>query len=296
MNSRWIAVVVLVSILFTLAFSLHLDQVQADSRTKTVSYQTTYRNQNYQKQALVYLPDGYNDQQKYNVIYLLHGSTESATDFYRDGNFKKVLDRLMASGKMKKSIVVFPTYYPSRSFVSPDYYRDDRLNRAFARHELVDDLVPAVEGRYHTYANGVSRSALQSSRTHRAFGGFSMGSITTWYVFNDQLPYFAEYLPMAGDSWLIGPDGGASASRQTARRLAQTVQKNSRLPFRIFAGVGNSDGTVASMEPQIRAMWQLPEFTRENLKYYEQPSGTHSPQTIARIVSHYAHQMFATSN
>lgn len=175
MNSRWIAVIVLASLLFSLVFSLHKDQVEAASRTESITYQTTYRSRRYSKQALVYLPDGYSNRQKYNVIYLMHGSTESAETFYRDGNFRKVLDRLIGSGKLKKAIVVFPTYYPNRSFISTDYYRDNRLNRAFARHELIDDLIPAVENRYSTYADGVSRTALQASRTHRAFGGFSMG-------------------------------------------------------------------------------------------------------------------------
>lgn len=264
---------------------------EAASRTETINYQTAYRGQQYEKSALVYLPTGYTAAKKYNVVYLLHGSTESNRNFFRDGRFKSLLDRLNKNGRLKDTIVVFPTYYPDRSFVSSNYYRDNRLNRAFAQNELVNDLVPAVEGHYSTYAAGTSKAQLRSSRDHRAFGGFSMGSITTWYVFEYQLPYFGTYLPMAGDSWTITDDGGVAASGRTARRLATTVQNNN-VPFKILAGVGANDGTSGSMEPQIRAMRRLPEFNRHNLQYYQAPNGTHSPQTIARIFSHYANQIF----
>lgn len=119
-----------------------------------------------------------------------------------------------------------------------------------------------------------------------------MGSITTWYVFEYQLPYFSSFLPMAGDSWTIADDGGSTASTRTARRLAKTVQNNANLSFKILAGVGADDGTSGSMTPQINAMHRLPEFNHQNLKYYQAPNGTHSPQTIAQIFNHYANQIF----
>lgn len=268
--------------------------VRASSRSKTVTvnYQTTYRGKRYSKQALVYLPAGYSSQQKYNVIYLLHGSTETARDFYRDGDFQQLLDRLIANGQLKPSIVVFPTYYPDRSFVTSDYYRDNRLNRAFAQHELVADLIPKIEGRYSTYAKSTTQEALRSSRQHRAFGGFSMGAITSWYVFQYQLPYFSTYLPVAGDSWTVEDDGGAMAPRETAIKLYAAEQQNIGLPFHILAGVGSADSTAGSMTPQIKAMRKLAAFNHQNLQYYRAPGGTHSPQTAAHVFRHYAPQLF----
>lgn len=267
-------------------------KASSHSKTETVNYQTTYRGKRYSKQALVYLPAGYSNQRRYNVIYLLHGSAETARDFYRDGNFQQLLDRLIASGQLEPSIVVFPTYYPDRSFVTSDYSRDNRLNRAFAQHELVTDLLPAVEGRYSTYAKNTTQEALRASRQHRAFGGFSMGAITSWYVFQYQLPYFRTCLPVAGDSWTVEDDGGAAAPRETARRLYAAEQQNSNMSFKILAGVGSADGTASSMTPQIRAMRKLAAFNHQNLQYYQAPGGTHSPQTVARVFRHYAPQLF----
>lgn len=273
--------------------NLSASPVEASSSTvQTINYQGQYRGRRYNKSALVYLPAGYSNHHRYNVLYFLHGSTETPRDFLNDGHFQSHLDQLISRGIMKPTIVVFPTYYPSRRFVRSDYYHDNRLNKAFAQHELINNLVPAVEGRYSTYSHGTSAAALRASRQHRAFGGFSMGSITTWYVFEYQLPYFADYLPFAGDSWTIADDGGATAPRRTAAKLAQTVSQHPNDSFKIMAGVGSSDGTSSSMSPQIRAMQKLPAFNHQNLAYYRIPGGTHSPQTMSRLLGHYAHQLF----
>lgn len=292
MFARLSKMVLIVGGVLGLMILFNSDHAKAASRTETIRYQTEYQGRQYNKQALVYLPTDYTNSKKYNVVYLLHGSTESSQDFFRDGRFKHLLDRLNQNGRLKDTIIVFPTYYPARSFVTSNYYRDNRLNRAFAQNELVDDLVPAVEGHYSTYAAGSSKAELRNSRSHRAFGGFSMGSITTWYVFEYQLPYFSSFLPMAGDSWTIADDGGSTASTRTARQLAKAVQANPNLSFKVLAGVGANDGTSGSMTPQINAMRRLPEFNRQNLKYYQASNGTHSPQTIAQIFNHYANQIF----
>ena len=49
------------------------------------------------------------------------------------------------------------------------------------QYELRNDLIPAVESKYATYAEGdISIESLVVSRDHRAFAGLSMGSMTTW--------------------------------------------------------------------------------------------------------------------
>lgn len=117
---------------------------------------------------------------------------------------------------LHNTIVVFPTYYPEQAFVSSNYYADYALNKFFAEEELINDLLPAVAEHYATYSQGTSKSALQASRAHQAFGGFSMGAITTWEVFEHDMAYFKYFMPMAGDSWLVQNDGGTIAPKQTA--------------------------------------------------------------------------------
>lgn len=266
-----------------------------DSQSEIIRYQTTYQNRKYNKEAVVYLPKNYKAKQKHNVLYLLHGSTEvrnGRPTLFEDGNFKRTFDNLSDRGELKNTIVVFPTYYPSSKQVSSNYYDDNPLNRRFAKTELMHDLVPVVEKRYKTYAKNTTKKQLVRSRNHRAFGGFSMGSITTWYVFQYDLPYFRYYVPMAGDSWTVTSDGGSAAPTKTANVLANAAKKHAKMKFKILAGVGSGDGTSGSMEPQIRAMWKLPQFNRSNLEYYIQPGGNHDAPTMSRIINHYGKQLF----
>ncbi|WP_201346797.1 alpha/beta hydrolase, partial [Lactobacillus nasalidis] len=228
---------------------------KTSKQVEMISYQTTYRGKAYTKQAEVYLPADYDKNQKHNVIYLVHGSTEVSggrSTLMEDGNFVSLLNQLDEGGQLKGTIVVFPTYYPSSSSVKSDYYADRPLNERFAREEFVQDLMPAVESHYKTYAQNISRGALEASRAHRAFGGFSMGAITSWYAFQYDLPYVSSFLPMAGDAWNVTSDGSSSRPEATAALLAKAAEKDGE-DFKILAGVGTGDPTGGSMEPQISA-------------------------------------------
>lgn len=254
---------------------------------ESLSYRTTYRGKSYPKSALVYLPAGYqaNSDKKYNILYLMHGAGMPPSAFLggqgRDQttSMKVLLDHMIADKRVDPMIVVAPNYYPDKSFMTGNYYDDGPLNRAFAQNELTRDVMPLVESRYHTYAKSTSVQAFIDSRSHRAFGGFSMGAITTWFVFEYQLPYFRYFMPMAGDSWTEGDDGGGTAPRQTADKLAKTVLDDhlQAKDFLISASVGGADGTGASMAPMIREMHRLHGslFTNQSLLYRIDRGGGH---------------------
>ncbi|AOO73856.1 hypothetical protein [Ligilactobacillus salivarius] len=48
------------------------------SRIETVDYTTIYQGKTYHKQAYVYLPENYNKNQNYNILYLTHGYSMGA--------------------------------------------------------------------------------------------------------------------------------------------------------------------------------------------------------------------------
>lgn len=162
----------------------------------------------------------------------MHGSTENENSFLgqpgtnQKNSLKLLLDHEILGKKTKDTIVVTPTYYPDSSFVKSDYTEDRPLNLAFAKNELSQVLIPLVEQRYRTYAKTTNLKGLVASRNHRAFGGFSMGAITTWYVFEHQLNLFKYFVPMAGDSWTAGVNGGAAEPKKTAAKLANVVIQN----------------------------------------------------------------------
>ena len=61
------------------------------------------------------------------------------------------------------------------------------------KYELRNDVIPAVEAKYATFAHkDVSSESLKASRDHRAFAGFSAGSVTTIEsAWNGNFDYFA---------------------------------------------------------------------------------------------------------
>lgn len=262
------------------------------SKTETVTYKIRYQGKTYSKKALVYVPANYDKQKQYDVLYFLHGSGDSATGFYENSHYKQVLDKLAKQGKLKNTLVVFPTFYPSQAFVTGDYQKDDKLSRFFARTELMGALVPKVEAKYSTYAKSTTKKELQQTRAHRAIGGFSMGAITSWYVFEEQLPYFKTFVTLGGDSWVIQEDGGGTATKQTAKKLAQTPKKYPDLDFKILAGAGSRDPAAELLQKQIKEMKKYRGFNDTDLKYYELPGAHHTLEATVMLFEHYAKQIF----
>lgn len=262
------------------------------SKTETVTYKIRYQGKTYSKKALVYVPANYDKQKQYDVLYFLHGSGDSATGFYENSHYKQVLDKLAKQGKLQNTLVVFPTFYPSQAFVTGDYQKDDKLSRFFARTELMGALIPKVEAKYSTYAKSTTKKELQQTRAHRAIGGFSMGAITSWYVFEEQLPYFKTFVTLGGDSWVIQEDGGGTATKQTAKKLAQTPKKYSDLDFKILAGAGSRDPAAELLQKQIKEMKKYRGFNDTDLKYYELPGAHHTLEATVTLFEHYAKQIF----
>ena len=159
-----------------------------------------------QKKAYVYLPYGYDPddaETRYDIIYLMHGWGGAAGEyFYMDnGAIRTMLDQMIERGDIKPVIAVSATFYTegsSRDFsASIDQFRQFHL-------DFENALMPAVEGKYHTWAVSTSPEDLMASRDHRAFGGFSLGSVTTWLQFCHDTDYIRYFLPMSGSSWYYG--------------------------------------------------------------------------------------------
>jgi len=154
------------------------------------------------KRAIVYLPYGYNKNQKYNVFYLMHGGWGNETTMLgtpeHPSIFKNVIDNAIAAGEIKPLIIVCPTYNNTNEngLDSSNFSLAMQLTKNY-HNELLNDLIPAVEGVYSTYAVSTSKKDLTSSREHRGFGGFSMGAVATWRTFQYGLDYFYYFLPMS---------------------------------------------------------------------------------------------------
>ena len=188
-------------------------------------YYDTYESFSYEKKskplkkrAIVYLPYGYSKDQKYDVFYLMHGGWGDETTMLGTPNkpspLKNIIDNAIAKGEIKPLIIVSPTYNNTNKngLDSANFSLAMQLTRNY-HNELLNDLIPAVEGTYSTYAASTSRYDLIASRDHRGFGGFSMGAVATWRTFQYALDYFRYFLPMSCGTTLDDKEIFAAAQR-----------------------------------------------------------------------------------
>jgi hypothetical protein len=204
------------------------------------------------KRAIIYLPYGYTEDVKYNTFYLMHGGwgNETAT-LGSPGSpsaFKNVLDNAIAAGEIKPLIIVCPTYNNTSPQDSASFGLALTLNQNY-HHELLNDLIPAVEATYSTYADDVSLKGLAASRDHRGFGGFSMGAVATWRTFQNGLDYFRYFLPMSCGTGL------------DAENIFAAAQGRDRADYFVWIITGSEDFAQPYDEDRVDLMRDSPFFT-----------------------------------
>lgn len=243
------------------------------------SFTYEQKSQKLTKEAWVYLPYGYSENEKYNIFYLSHGGWSNETTIMGTDqdphSFKHVIDHAIEDGKIRPLILVMPTYNNTSGEDSGDYSLSIQLTNQF-HQELVNDLIPVVESKYSTYAENVTADGLRASRDHRGFGGFSMGSVNTWNTFRYCLDYFRYFMPMSGSYSLNG------------QYMAELVRQQGYGPddFFIFAASGTADFAYSAFKAQIIAMGEnsdgmftfAKKETEGNLAFLEREGYEHNQQ------------------
>lgn len=230
------------------------------------------------KTAWVYLPYGYDATRPYNIFYLMHGGWSDQTTVLGTSSMpsplKLAVDHAIEDGRMTPMILVCPTYNNTSDKDSWDYSLALRLTDHY-HNELLNDLIPAVEGTYHTYAASTTPDGIRASRDHRGFGGFSMGSVTTWHTFQYCLDYFRYFMPMSGNM-------GDGAWIDAVVRASGWNWND----FFIWTATGTDDFAGQSFQYQIESMafeygdhFHLGNNEAEaNLSFRLQEGGTHGPE------------------
>lgn len=224
------------------------------------------------KGAWVYLPHGYSRDHSYNILYLLHGGGVNEDWWFKMfPDTVTILDNMMAEGLCDPCIIVTPTYYRGDDSDKNAEY----ITEHFC-HELRNDLIPAAERTYSTYAKwDVSPENLIATRQHRAFAGLSLGSMTTYRAaFYNNYDLFAWYGPFSG---CCGPKGDHDVE---VRRIRDTLEKGEKqgLPLRyLFCCNGDKDIAFAEHEDiMTRSLKVCPQLRPgENYDFYVIPGGVH---------------------
>jgi enterochelin esterase-like enzyme len=143
-------------------FDVRRDTV-AHGRAEMVEYES--KTVGTRRKALVYTPPGYSPNDRYPVLYLLHGIGGDETEWQRGGAPEAILDNLFADKKAVPMIVVMPNGRAQpNDRAEGDVFRSAPAFATFEK-DLLTDLIPFVESRY----------PVRKDRVDRALAGLSMG-------------------------------------------------------------------------------------------------------------------------
>ena len=164
--------------------------------------------------------------------------------------------------------------------------------------ELVEDVLPAVEARYRTYAHSGSEEDLIASRDHRAIAGFSLGGVTVWYVFLQQMRLFKWFLPISEASWDDG-EGGTSGiwdSDTSAQALYDAVveQGYAKKDFRLYVATGTEDEAFDVSTSQMVSLLEYDDMFKpgENTSCSMMIGGTHTIQAVYTYMYYILPELF----
>lgn len=190
-------------------------------------------------------------------------------------DFKNMIDHMIEDQLIKPLIIVMPCL-PS----GDDWYQD--TTPYFYENEIKNDLMPAVESEYHTYAKSTTEEGFENSRIHRAFGGFSAGGATTWTVFLHGLDRFKYFMPLSGGLTLGGNGNTAEDDAEKLKKAALETNYGKQ-DYYIFAATGTKDVAYKGLTAQIDAMKDCNDtftytekgFQEGNLMYYTVDGNAH---------------------
>jgi enterochelin esterase family protein len=213
----------------------------------------------YQSQAMgvprrmhIYTPPGYSaSNQKYPVLYLLHGAGDNDQSWLMAGRANFILDNLIAAGKAKPMIVVMPAGHtpavPNGAPGAPD---------AFAR-DLLTVIMPYVEQNYRTLPR----------RESRAIAGLSMGGQQTLNIGLPNLDKFSQ-IGVFSSGW-FGQDGAATFERNN-QALLSDPKLNDRIRL-FWLATGKDDFVLPSTKSALAMLDQ------HKIRYmYKETDGGHT--------------------
>ena len=160
------------------------DVPQGDTRIKRY-FSTVTRSW---RQCNIYTPPGYdiNTNEKYPVLYLLHGGGEDERGWATQGKTDIILNNLIAERKARPMIIVMMDGNLGGGGIGG--FGEQSL-RMF-ENELKQALIPFIEKNYRTLADG----------KNRALAGLSMGGLQTLYAGVKNTDMFS-YLGVFSSGW-----------------------------------------------------------------------------------------------
>ncbi|MGB3004921.1 MAG: alpha/beta hydrolase-fold protein [Chitinophagaceae bacterium] len=210
------------------------------------------------RQFYIYTPPAYDSavNEKYPVLYILHGGGEDETGWATQGKTDLILDNLIAAGKAKPMLIVMPDANIGAGGFSTGGIESSL--KLFER-EMKEAIIPLVEKNYRTLIDGNSR----------AMAGLSLGGMHTLYTGINNTDKFA-YLGVFSSGWIV-PMMNSISDKQYTFLKENTVMVNNNLKSFWISQGGKED--IAWKNGQV----MLGKLDEVKIKYtYSEYPGGHT--------------------
>lgn len=216
----------------------------------------------------VYTPPGYQkDARRYPVLYLFHGSNDTAAGWTTAGYANFVMDNLLADRKMAPMIVVMPFGHAAPFGVPTP--AGGKSNDVLFEDYVLQDVIPAVEAKYR----------VAPGRQNRAIAGLSMGGGQSLRIGLGHLDLFSSVASFSG---AVPGD----FETRFAGLLAQPEATNARLRV-LWIGCGQQD----SLFSRSKNLSDL--LTRHQVKHvFRASDGVHNYTVWRKYLAEYLPLLF----
>ncbi|HPR30581.1 MAG TPA: alpha/beta hydrolase-fold protein [Prolixibacteraceae bacterium] len=213
----------------------------------------------------VYVPAGYEEKpdQRYPVLYLVHGWGEDENGWSNQGHMANIMDGLIAAGKAVPMIVVMP---------SGDIKTNSDVRKASGdvSEIYIKDLIPYIDKNFRT----------KTDKQNRAMAGLSRGGFQTCITVFNNMDQFAWMGTFSG--FFVRGDDVVNAFNGVFKD-ADTFNKNMNL---LFISTGTEE---RNPKDQVEA---LKTHGIKNIVFHESQGTAHEWLTWRRALHEFAPQIF----
>ena len=220
--------------------------------------------------ANVLLPADYSEDKQYAVLYFLHGIFGDENSLIGDNNnkIKELVANLAAQGRTKDMIVVFPNMYAKTDpNQQPGFSAEAVLPYDNFINDLVNDLIPVIEGKY----------SVLTDRENRAILGFSMGGRETLFIGLSRPDLFGYIGAIAPAPGLVPGKDHFMEHVGQMQEVDMTFKEGDILPELLMVCCGTRDGVVGKFPESYHNI-----FTTNGVEHlwYEVPGADHDNNAI----------------
>ncbi len=207
------------------------DGVDYGTVEKDVSYYSTTAEDN--KQCNILLPAGYNENEKYPVMYVFHGFGGSHSDQIDDDSYLTLLYGNMLHDELTIPMIIVNVDMYTDKQADKESYSEEQLRFSYdkAIDDVAVDLMPFIEKTY----------SVKTGRENTAVAGMSEGgakSLCTGFKWLDKFGYIAGFAP---DTGVIPTEYYKGTFWNTPVFEEFPKPSESNMPYYLYMTVGSKD-------------------------------------------------------